>query len=180
MTSDDLTRLDLLVAHDEIRLLASRYAVAVDTRDLDALVALFVPDVQVGRDTIGRDALRASFEQSLGAVGVTVLLVGTHAIDVVDADHATGVQYSAGQVQDGDRWIHQAIVYRDTYERRDGRWLFVRRVHELFHGVEAWRNPLDQEPAEWPRRADGRGTAPASFPTWERFWADRGGAPDAG
>jgi hypothetical protein len=163
--------LERLVAHDEIRLLASRYAVAVDTRDLDTLVSLFVPDVQVGRDASGRDALRSSFAASLAAVGVTVLHVGTHVIDLIDADHATGVQYSAGQVEEAGRWIHQSIVYRDTYERHDGRWLFVRRVHELCHGVEAWRNPLDQDAAEWPRRSDGRGTAPGSFPTWGRFWA---------
>jgi hypothetical protein len=162
-----------LVAHDEIRMLASRYAVAVDSRDLDTLVSLFVPDVRVGSDTIGRDALRAAFVVSLSEVGVTILHVGTHVIDLVDADHATGVQYSAGQIEDGDRWIHQAIVYRDTYARHDGRWLFVRRIHELFHGVEAWSNPLDQEPADWPRHPDGRGTAPGSFPTWDAFWRDR-------
>ena len=143
--------LELLVAHDEIRMLASRYAVAVDARDLDALVALFVPDVRVGRDAVGREALRASFAESLSAIGVSVLHVGTHVVDVVDPDHATGVQYTAGQVEEGGRWIHQSIVYRDSYERRDGRWLFVRRVHELFHGVEAWRHPLDQEPADWTR-----------------------------
>ena len=162
-----------LVAHDEIRMLASRYAVAVDSRDLDALVALFVPDVRVGADAVGRDALRASFAVSLSQVGVTILQVGTHVIDLVDADHATGTQYTAGQIQDRHRWIHQAIVYRDTYERCDGRWLFVRRIHELFHGVEAWANPLDQEPADWPRHPDGRGTAPGSFPTWDAFWRDR-------
>jgi hypothetical protein len=152
-------------------------SVAVDSRDLDTLVSLFVADVQVGRDTFGRDALRTSFEASLSATGVTILHVGTHVIDLIDRDHATGVQYSSGQVQDDARWIHQSIVYRDTYERRDGRWLFVRRVHELFHGVEAWRNPLEQEPADWPRRPDGRGTAPESFATWPPFWEARAQKP---
>ncbi len=161
-----------LIAHDAIRMLVSRYAVAVDTRDLDTLVSLFVPDVQVGRHLVGRDALRSSFEQSLSAIGVSILQVGTHVIDLGGDGHATGVQYSSGQVGEGDRWIHQSIVYRDTYQRRGGEWLFVRRVHELFHGVEAWRNPLDQDPAEWPRRSVGRGTAPTSFPTWTSFWDD--------
>jgi len=168
----DVEPIDRLVAHDEIRLLAARYAVAVDTRDLDTLVALFVPDVRVGRDTTGHEALRASFGASLSAIGVSILHVGTHVIDLVDDDHATGVQYSAGQVEEAGRWVHQSIVYRDTYERRDGRWLFVRRIHELFHGVEAWANPLEQEPADWPERSHGRGTAPGSFPAWGRFWAD--------
>ncbi len=164
------TELERLLAHDEIRQLVSRYAVAVDSRDLDTLVSLFVPDVRVGRDAQGRDALRASLRVSLSAVGVTILQVGTQVIDLVDRDHATGVVYCAAQVQEGDRWIHQSIVYRDTYERRDRRWLFVRREHELFHGVAAPTNPLEQAPANWPERSYGSGTAPASFPTWAEFW----------
>ena len=167
------TPLDRLVAHDEIRLLASRYAVAVDSRDLDTLVSLFVHDVRVGRTRSGHDALREDFATSLAAVGVTILDVGTHVIDLVDADHATGVVYCSGQVQDGDRWIHQAIVYRDTYRREHGAWRFVRRIHELFHGIAAPSNPLDQRPANWPEHADGVGTVPASFPTWQAFWSEQ-------
>lgn len=170
MDSPAMSPLDVLVAHDELRLLVSRYAVAVDSRDLDTLVGLFVDDVRVGRDTSGRDALRESFRASLSAVGVTILQVGTHVIDLVDADHATGVVYCSGQIQEGEHWIHQSILYRDTYERRGGRWYFVRRVHELFHGVAAPVHPLEQDPANWPERSYGRGTAPASFPTWGDFW----------
>lgn len=165
-----MNSLDQAIARDQIRQLVSRYAVAVDTRDLDGLVSLFVDDVQVGRSAVGRDALRESFRTSLSAVGVTILHVGTHVIDLVDDDHATGIVYCAGQVQEGDRWIHQSILYRDTYERRDDQWCFVRRVHELFHGVAAPVNPLDQEPANWPERSHGRGTAPQSFPSWSDFW----------
>ncbi|UDY35781.1 nuclear transport factor 2 family protein [Dermatobacter hominis] len=177
---DDLAR---LVAHDQIRMLANRYAVAVDSRDLDALVELFVDDVQVGRDTFGRDALRASFQASLSAVGVSMLHVGTHQIDLLGPDDATGLVYCLGQVADGDRWVHQSILYRDTYARRDGRWRFVRRLHELWYGEAAPTNPLDQAPANWPERPDGRGTVPESFPSWERFWLSGsggdGGAPAA-
>lgn len=164
--------LEQLIARDQIRQLVSRYAVAVDSRDLDTLVNLFVDDVQVGRRSFGREALRESFRASLSAVGVTILQVGTHVIDLVDAEHATGIVYCSGQVQEGDRWIHQSILYRDIYERRDGTWLFVRRVHELFHGTVAPTNPMDQEPAEWPLRSVGTGTAPGSFPTWAGFWSE--------
>jgi ketosteroid isomerase-like protein len=163
-----------LIARDEIRQLASRYALAVDSRDLDALVALFVDDVRVGRDKHGRDALRADFDRSLRAVGVSILNVGTHVIEVVDDDHATGHVYCHAEVQDGDRWIHQAIVYRDTYERREGTWYFVRRAHELFYGQQQPASPLDQAPAEWPAHHDGRGTLPEGWATWTRFWDDAG------
>jgi ketosteroid isomerase-like protein len=156
--------------HEQIRQLAAHYAVAVDSRDLDTLVGLFVDDVQVGRDTYGREALRASFAESLRGIGISILNVGTHAIELVDEDHASGVVYCKGEIQDGDRWIHQAIVYFDTYERRDCRWYFVRRVHELFYGAEVGVNPLGLAPADWPARHDGRGTRPERWETWQRFW----------
>ena len=158
--------------HEQIRQLAAHYAVAVDSRDLDTLVGLFVADVRVGRDASGREALRASFDESLRGIGISILNVGTHAIDLVDDDHATGVVYCKGEIQDGDRWIHQAIVYFDTYERRGGRWYFVRRVHELFYGAEVGVNPLGLEPANWPAHHDGRGTRPEQWETWQRFWEE--------
>lgn len=164
--------LDRLVASEQIRQLAAHYAVAVDSRDLDALVALFVDDVQVGRDRFGRDALKETFDASLRGVGVTILNVGTHAIDFIDDANATGVVYCKGEIQDGERWIHQAIVYFDTYERRDDHWYFVRRVHELFYGAEVGVNPLGLEPAEWPKRNDGRGTLPERWESWRRFWGN--------
>lgn len=173
MASIDET-IDRLWSHEQIRQLVARYAVAVDSRDLDALVALFVDDVRVGRDTYGREALRASFVESLGAIGVSILNVGTHVIDLVDADHATGLVYCKGEIQDGDRWIHQAILYRDTYERRDGEWLFVRRRHELWYGQALDRSPLAQAPANWPENHDGLGTVPGTWPSWDAFWSELG------
>lgn len=165
---------DELLAREAIRDLVARYAVAVDSRDLDALVALFVADVRVGRDGVGHDALRASFDASLRGVGVSILQVGTHVIDLDDADHAQGQVYCTGEIQEGDRWVRQAILYRDTYRRDDGTWRFVRRVHELWYGIELRSNPLDQPPADWPARSTGRGTVPASWPSWERFWEGNG------
>ena len=156
-------------AYEEIRQLAAHYALYTDSRDIDRLVELFVDDVQVGRDTFGRDALRASFDASLRGVGITILNVGTHAIDLVDDDHAVGHVYCKGEIQDGERWIHQAILYRDTYARRDRHWYFVRRIHELWYGAEVGVNPLSLPPANWPEHHDGRGTLPERWDTWKQF-----------
>ncbi|WP_419919179.1 nuclear transport factor 2 family protein [Candidatus Poriferisocius sp.] len=161
--------IERLLAHEEIRQLAARYAVAVDRRDLDALVELFIDDVRVGRDTYGRDALRADFEQSLATIGPSILNIGTHQIDLIDDNHATGHVYCKGEIADGDRWIHQAIRYDDTYERRDGHWYFVRRIHKLFYGAEVGVNPLSLPPADWPEHHDGIGTLPYEEPTWRAF-----------
>lgn len=169
-----------LLAYEELRQLVARYALAVDSRDLDTLVGLFVDDVDVGSYGTGRAALRRSFEESLSAVGVTFLNVGTHVIDLVDGDHATGSLYCKAEVQDGDRWLHQAIHYGDQYERREGSWHFVRRRHELFYGADVGANPLGLPPANWPRRNDGIGTLPSRWSTWRTFWEQVGGSPHGG
>ena len=166
-------RLERLEATLEIRQLVSRYALAVDSRDLETLVSLFVPDVQLGGERRGRQALREFFAESLSKIGVSILFVGNHVIEFDDADHARGVVYCRGQIQDGDAWIEQAIQYRDSYERRDDRWLFVRRRHLLWYGVQTAEHPLDQEPANWPEHHAGRGTLPEEFSTWNEFWSAR-------
>jgi ketosteroid isomerase-like protein len=169
--TDELGAVDRLLAYEEIRQLAARYAVAVDARDLDTLVGLFVDDVRVGPWGTGTDALRSSFEASLREVGTTILNVGTHVIDLVDADRATGVVYCKGEIHDGGRWLHQAIVYQDRYARRAGHWRFVRRDHLLFYGAEVGTNPLDLPPANWPEHHDGMGTLPQAWDTWTQFWS---------
>jgi ketosteroid isomerase-like protein len=161
-----------LLAHEQIRQLAARYAVATDRRDLDTLVSLFVDDVRVGRDARGRVALRANLERQLRDIGVSILNVGTHQIDLVDDDHATGHVYCKAEIQDGHRWIHQAIRYDDVYERRQGTWYFVRRRHLLFYGAPVGVNPLTLPPANWPEHHDGLGTIPYSDPTWQAFWQE--------
>lgn len=160
-----------LLAYQEIQQLACGYAVHLDARDIDRLVALFVADVRVGREAKGRDALRADFEASLHRVGITFLHVGSHLIDLVDDDHARGIVYCRGEIQDGERWIVQAIQYHDRYERRDGHWLFAQRKHLLVYGAELGENPLELPPANWPAHHTGRGTLPESLETWRRFWS---------
>lgn len=165
---DDVAR---LLAYEEIRQLVARYAFAIDTRDLDTLVGLFVPDVRVGRARSGREALRDSFDGPLRAIGRSVLNVGTHVIDLVDDDHATGWVYTKAEIEADGRWIHQAILYEDTYERQHPEgWLFVRRVHRLWYGAEPGVNPLTLPPANWPEHHDGLGTVPEHFATWREFW----------
>jgi len=80
---DDLAR---LIAIEEIRRLAYAYALAMDSRDIDALVDLFVDDVQVGRDRFGHAALREDFTRQLREVGITILFVGNHLIDFAGDD----------------------------------------------------------------------------------------------
>jgi hypothetical protein len=164
--------IDRLIAHEEIRQLVARYAVAVDSRDLDTLVGLFVEDVRVGRDRVGRAALREFFDRSLREVGVTILNVGTHVIELDDSDHARGVVYCRGEVEVGEQWVVQAIQYRDTYERRDGTWYITRREHLLWYGADVLERPLGLPPANWPEHHTGKGELPEVWPSWGAFWSE--------
>ena len=177
---DGLTDLERVVARDAIHQLAYRYAWAIDARDVGLLASLFVPDVRVTRETSGRDAMMAFWTESLRAIGVSILFVGNHIVDFDDPTHARGIVYCRGQIQDGDRWIEQAIQYRDHYEKRDGQWLFVKRKHVLWYGVETAERPLAQRPANWPEHHDGRGTVPEDIASWNAFWAalEGDGGPD--
>jgi hypothetical protein len=171
-----MTDPERLLASVEIQQLAHRYAVALDARDLDALVALFVPDVRVGRERSGRDALRADFDRKLRSVGVSFLQVGNHVVDFEDASHASGIVYTRAEIQEGGRestrWIVQLIQYHDRYEKRGVRWLFTRRKHLLVYGAELGQNPVGLPPAEWPQSQTGWGTVPESLPSWQRFWSE--------
>ncbi len=158
-----------LLARDQMRQLAERYALAVDCRDLDRLVVLFVPDVDCGRFGTGREALRQSFESQLRGGGPSVMLVANHVIDFDDEEHAHGIVYGIAEAAMAEGWVRQAIQYHDRYELREGRWLFVRRKHLLWYGVVLPYNPMAQAPAEWPKRQIGRGTVPECWESWRRF-----------
>src|SRR3546814_18359261 len=62
--SDLAARIDRLESAEAIRQIVHGYGFAVDARDLDAIVALYVDDVRVGQSQ-GRVALRCSSPPAL-------------------------------------------------------------------------------------------------------------------
>ncbi len=165
----DISGVERLLAYEEIRQLAARYALAVDSRDLDALMELFVEDVKVTPGRRGRAALREMFEPMLGLERVSYLNIGTHVINILDRNHAAGTVYCFAEMGSPGSWDRQAIAYEDDYERRGRHWYFVRRNHQLFYGVDAQIRPLDQKPANWPDHQVGRGSLPDRWASWQRF-----------
>lgn len=152
--------------------MASRYAVALNHRNLDALVELFVADVRVGRDDVGRESLKQNMAAQLRDGHRTILQVSNHVIDVVDADHATGIVGTRAEIERGDEWVIQVIEYHDTYERRDGHWLFVRRRHHLWYGADMLTRPNVLPEANWPKSQTGKGTLPEIMPSWQAWQSE--------
>ena len=171
--SEPMSAIERVVATEEIRRLAYRYADALDRRDLDDLVAIYRPDARFGHHGEGPDACRAFFRESLAEVGISVLLVANHLVEFDDADNATGTVWTHGFIDDHDEgFIQQLIKYDDRYIRIDDEWRFTRRRHFLWLG---WKHgeaePLAQPPANWPERQTGLGSIPYDDPSWKEFWA---------
>src|SRR5437773_1147777 len=99
-------RIDRIESLASIHQLVSRYALALDSRNMDDLVALFVQDVRVGRGASGRPALKEWYTTVMRQWGVSVHLVANHIIDFDDADHASGIVYCHDELEalDGTTW----------------------------------------------------------------------------
>lgn len=164
-----MSDIDRLLAYEEIRQLAARYALAVSACDLDALVELFVDDALGLRGERGTQALRELFGSHMADTAVNILLVTGHVINLTDADHAAGTVSCVAELGDEHRWLRQVIAYEDRYERRGDTWYFVNRRHELYYGVELAERPLQQDAAQWPRSITGRGTVPFRWHGWQAF-----------
>jgi hypothetical protein len=156
----------------DIQQLAYRYALAFDSRDLEMLHGLWHEDVpRLPYPDINIHTVREDFDQWLYGLGPSVLNVGNHVIDILDEDHATGSVYCQVQMDAGEQYVEQAILYQDRYVRAGGRWLFEVRRHLLWFGTASTENPFKQAPANWPASTFGRGTLPEDFASYQALRA---------
>lgn len=169
MKADLATRIDRLESIAAIQQLPMRYALAVDGRDIDAWVSLFVPDVNCGRHGQGREVLRSIIEPQLRTFYRSVHQICGHRIEFDGPDHARGVVYCRAEHEDGDKWFVMAIAYFDTYERRDGDWLFVRRREKHWYSADWAERPAAPFSA-WAAH-DAKPNLPQDFEAWSAFWS---------
>lgn len=169
-----LARLDRLESLEELRMLPAKYALALDMRDLDALVNLFPEDVRVSRDKSGRAQLKAWMDDTLRQqFTVTTHHIGGHIIEFQDADHAHGVVYSKNEYETGAEWVIMQMLYWDDYERIDGRWYFRRRLPCYLYAVDLNKPPIGDKKMRWPGREPYDGTWHELWPSWKEFWAKK-------
>ena len=165
-------RLDRVESLAMIRQLAFRYALAIDSRDYDALVDLFVPDVRVGREQTGRDALKEWYQVALGGLAASAHIVADHIVSFLDADHARGVVYCRDELHyGGDEWQVGLLQYWDSYTRVDGEWCFERRRFKRYYIADALTRPavgLGVDAAGGGRLPTG--LLPDAFADLDDFW----------
>lgn len=179
-------RIARLEALDAIRQLPAKYALALDMRDMDAMVSLFPADVRVGKQASGREALRAYMDATLRSPFTgTSHHIGGHIIEFDDADHAHGVVYSKNEhetpVADGrDEWVIMQMMYVDDYVRADGpdgpRWYFARRLPLYWYATDLNKPPVGPDKMRWPGTDGAEGNFHKLFPSYAEFWARDGAA----
>ncbi len=165
-------RVDRLESIDAIRQLPHRYALALDSRDISMLVTLFVPDVRVGPEEAGREALSEWFVDAMAKVRTTVHVVANHIIDFDSPDRAHGVVYCRDEVEypDTGEWKVGMLQYHDTYRRTDGVWGFERRKFHRWYQVDALERPTPGAGMEPELDPITTIQLPEAFPTWAPFW----------
>jgi len=170
--NDELAaRVERLESVEAIRALGAKYALAIDARSPDHLMSCFPPDVQVGRDERGREALKKWFDTTLrDRFTQTAHIIANHLIELDDPDHAHGVLYCRAEHEMGDRFVVVQMQYWDTYERIDGRWFFRRRLPLFWYAVDQDDVPVGPDKVRWPDRPTAAGALPEFWPSWDEFW----------
>ncbi len=170
MSTDLETRIDRLESIHEIRQLHSKYAFALDMRDLDAMVNLFEEDVQVSKDKSGRAELKRWFDQTFRAMFTgTAHHVGTWITEFDSPDEAHGIVYSKNEHEAGDEWVIMQMVYWDQYKRHGGRWYFHRRLPCYWYATDLNKPPIGDNKMRWPDRAPYKGGFHELIPTYKQW-----------
>ena len=168
-------RIDRLESLDAIRQLPAKYSLALDMRDLDAMVSLFPADVRVGKDASGRQALRSYMDRTLRSPFTgTSHHIGGHVIEFDDPDHAHGVVYSKNEHETGDEWVIMQMMYVDDYVRQHGRWHFARRLPLYWYATDLNKPPIGDNKMRWPGTDWVEGNFQKLFPSYAEFWAREG------
>jgi len=173
-----LARIDRLESLDEIRQLAARYSLSLDMRDMDAHVNLFVDDIRVSRDKVGRAHLKRWLDDTLRQQFTgTSHHIGNHIIEFEDPDRAHGVVYSKNEhetprAEGGSEWVIMQMLYWDNYERRDGRWYFRRRLPCYWYASDISKPPVGVNKMRWPDREAYEGAYHELWPSWASFWGN--------
>jgi ketosteroid isomerase-like protein len=170
--ADLAARVDRLESTEQIRQLASKYALALDMRDIDALVNLYVEDVRINKEVSGRQALKRVFCEVVRVFTASVHHIGNHIIEFDDPDNAHGLVYCRCEHEVGDKWAPVYLYYLDAYTRVEGIWYFRRRAPCELYGVDMLERPTGQRKLRWPGREPAEGAWHAHFPSWVEFWAD--------
>lgn len=140
-----MTDIETLLALEEIKLLKARRDRAVDTKDWDTYYALHAPDHRSHNDGFpawnSADEMIAAVKARLGPEIISVHHSHTPEITFQSAEAASGIWAMEDNIfwkqGDEEHWLNGFGFYHETYEKRDGRWVFTSRQLKRTHVVKS-------------------------------------------
>ena len=137
----EMSDIERLLALEEIKLLKARRDRAVDTKDWDTYLALHAPDHESHND--GFDHWKSAAEmiknvrQLLGEDRISVHHSHTPEITFESPTKAKGIWAMEDNIfwkqGEEEHWLQGFGFYHETYEKRDGIWLFTSRKLKRTH-----------------------------------------------
>ena len=107
--------------------LLSRYGMAVDDRDFDAIGRQFAPDGEF-HGVKGRQQIVDFYRARTSTFSTSSHYALTWHFDFTDDDHASGVVNAHAELCIGGKTVRLALRYMDRYVRTPQGWLFQQRV----------------------------------------------------
>jgi hypothetical protein len=137
---DEITGVEKLLALEEIKMLKAKRDRAVDTKDWEMLEALHVPEHRSYNDDYPPWTTAAEMIANVRVIMdnlKTAHQSHTPEITFEGFDHASGIWAMSGMSVwnqgDDEHWFLGMGHYFETYEKRNGIWLFTsRRLEYLF------------------------------------------------
>ncbi|CAN7599560.1 nuclear transport factor 2 family protein [Phenylobacterium sp. LjRoot219] len=137
---DGMSDLERLLAIEDIKLLKARRDRAVDTKDFETYYALHAPDHVSHNDGFdrwnNRDEMIVNVRR-LMADNISVHHSHTPDITFDSPSRAVGIWGMEDNIfwrQDGEEhWLQGFGFYHETYEKRDGVWVFTSRQLKRTH-----------------------------------------------
>ena len=133
----------LVAAEGHLRILANRYADAINRADFDDLVACYAPDgvwrvpPPYSANHVGREAIKKRLADRRAQVDLVMMLVGT--VFVVEAmpDRILGrtTIHEKGRL-DAEHGLDVFGMYDDELVEVDGEWLFASRTFNILAHTE--------------------------------------------
>lgn len=136
-----MTDLERLLALEDIKLLKARRDRAVDTKDWDTYLALHAPDHESHNDGHGHwksaEEMITNVRQLLNEDKISVHHSHTPEITFESPIKAKGIWAMEDNIfwkqGDEEHWLQGFGFYHESYEKRDGKWVFTRRQLKRTH-----------------------------------------------
>ncbi|MCD2114167.1 nuclear transport factor 2 family protein [Rhodococcus rhodochrous] len=174
-TEPDATALARLIAKDEIRDLAGRYALAVDDHDIDSVLSMFTQDgvfEVAGRELRGHNAIRPFYIDSMDRYHTMLHTPEIHLVTLVDDTNATGIMTGHAELAVHDTLMMTAFRYHDRYTRTENGWLFQRRSVSFMYALpfESMSSSFrSTKRIRWPQTRYSEADYPESASTWNTY-----------